>query len=789
MDISQSLIGSSGFGLVKPNLDVSKVMNIKVPKVAPTGLSPALSAGLGMGANLLGGIAGKAIAGGLSSGVGDAISGLSGLTSLVPGPLGTALGGGVQLVGGLVNRVFGSKLNQANINQVENNINSLNNFTTNATDFDTLGNTMLSAPTSMAFDNSFIGKDGLLSKKVKRKANALRNQQSLASAFVDNSLTNNMYNIQESDIGNDLANYAALGGQLEFSNGSDWNTGITLINNGGTHEQNPYKGVPIGVDEQGNPNLVEEGEVVWKDYVFSNRIPVSEELAKQFKVKGNHLTFADIAKKIQKNMAERPNDPITKRGVEHSLQQLQALQETYKQAQAQGQEGSNNMFSDGGTINPYKFSTSWKGFDYRNGDKYDEGYLNFANNINQDWVNRIMKGTYGSMDRYLATNKDTMPTPIQVSKLATDNKYSDMHKAVGAAYKDSLRGIDPVTGLVPTNNSTNNAATPSKPMTIYTTFGRPGGDISIAPWAISKYGYSLPDDNTWTTKDEQGNTVKFLSKNPNKPNQNKVTPERDVPNYDNWAANLRYAPVLGAGIGVLGDLLGKNSTPDYSNANALLEASKSVKDINPYYIGDYMSYNPLDREFYINQLNATSSANRRGIVNNSGGNRGQAMAGLLASDYGAQNQLGQLARQAEEYNLGQRAKVTEFNRGTNMFNAEQDYKAQSFNNQNSNLRYNAAAQAAQLRDNILARAAASRSANLTNLFDNLGNIGIDTINRQDRDRLIRAGVFGTLSQKPSGWSDKRWQAYQNAVQGKGFGNETRAYGGSIKTKKKKGLTI
>lgn len=28
----------------------------------------------------------------------------------------------------------------------------------------------------------------------------------------------------------------------------------------------------MGVDEEGNPNLVEEGEVVWEDYVFSNRL-------------------------------------------------------------------------------------------------------------------------------------------------------------------------------------------------------------------------------------------------------------------------------------------------------------------------------------------------------------------------------------------------------------------------------------------------------------------------------------------------------------------------------------
>ena len=165
------------------------------------------------------------------------------------------------------------------------------------------------------------------------------------------------------------------------------------------------------------------------------------------------------------------------------------------------------------------------------------------------------------------------------------------------------------------------------------------------------------------------------------------------------------------------------------------------------------------------------------------------MAGILAADYGAQGQLGQLARQAEEYNLGQRERVANFNRGTNMFNSENDLKAQMANNSNRELQMRGALAAAQMRDAAEARASAGRSANLTNFFDSLGNIGIDTINRQDRDRLIRAGVFGTLSQRPYGWSDKRWQAYQDAVQGNGFDDKKKANGGRIKTRKKKGLTI
>ena len=99
----------------------------------------------------------------------------------------------------------------------------------------------------------------------------------------------NMYN----------TNYAAFGGLLE-TNGADWRTGAAFIDNGGTHQENPFGGVQFGIASDGLPNLVEEGEVVIKvrsnptqghsfaeggsptydNYVVSNReFPILEEIA------------------------------------------------------------------------------------------------------------------------------------------------------------------------------------------------------------------------------------------------------------------------------------------------------------------------------------------------------------------------------------------------------------------------------------------------------------------------------------------------------------------------------
>lgn len=59
------------------------------------------------------------------------------------------------------------------------------------------------------------------------------------------------------------------GGKLEGElNGAD--ALVTLFENGGTHEENALGGIPQGVGKNGKPNLVEEGETKWNDYIFSN---------------------------------------------------------------------------------------------------------------------------------------------------------------------------------------------------------------------------------------------------------------------------------------------------------------------------------------------------------------------------------------------------------------------------------------------------------------------------------------------------------------------------------------
>ena len=355
----------------------------------------------------LGNIAGGAIGGGMSSGVGSAMTSLSGLASAIPGPWGAVASAGLGVLGGLTNRMFGSKLNKENIADVEGNINRLNSLQADANSFDTLADIWGNTSMGSNFTNSYIGKDGWFSNKAKKKAKQLRDQMELANAYAENALQNNAHNISETTMNNLEANYAALGGFLNQyadggsiyikpenrgkfnatkkrtgktteelthsknpltrkraifaqnaakwhhafggelnTNGADFSTGLTFIDNGGLHEDNPYEGVPMGVDPEGNPNLVEEGEIIYNDYVFSNRLTVPKTIRSKYKLKGDKdLTFADAVKQISKGATERPNDPISQETLHEIMSDLAQTQEVVREKASEG-----NKFAKGGIL-------------------------------------------------------------------------------------------------------------------------------------------------------------------------------------------------------------------------------------------------------------------------------------------------------------------------------------------------------------------------------------------------------------------------------------------------------
>lgn len=265
-------------------------------------------------------------------------------------------GAGAKVFGDFINMGWGISTDQEALKNANSAIDYGRSFTSNATDYDGVV-----LPTSFsAFKNVYKG--GWFKKGAARKKNnALRQQYNEALSFADRSVDNNVQDIASNQIGDALASYAALGGPLNISdgmgateygmmsdylnmkknqslnkgnmvgylgssyptlfalggdmqsNGGDYSTGLGYINAGGTHEENPYEGVPMGIAPDGQPNLVEEGETVFNDYVFSNRIRPSKDILRKFHISSkSKITYAGLSKKLEKEAQERPNDPLSR---------------------------------------------------------------------------------------------------------------------------------------------------------------------------------------------------------------------------------------------------------------------------------------------------------------------------------------------------------------------------------------------------------------------------------------------------------------------------------------------
>lgn len=450
----------------------------------------------------------------------------------------------------------------------------------------------------------------------KQKQNSLNKQTQEANQHIVNTMIQKGLNIDKTNDLSLMANYSAFGGNLYTNvpnadtHGGEFSNGVTIINNGGTHEENPLSGVPMGIAENGEENLVEEGEVRYNDYMFSNRLFANEKLLDAVKLPTsfNNHSFADIAERINRESSERPNDPISKKGLQANMAKLQMAQEQLKQKDTMKKTG--NVFAPGG--------------------------------------------------------------PLTFDKLQASNIYQ------------------------PFNDT-------KAPVTFPTKVG-----VKVDP----NYLNSL---------------------NPNK--------DTKASAFNMDSSILRYAPAIGSGIMTLTDALGLTNKADYSNAEAIGNSANNLSTISFNPIGDKLKYNPFDRDYYINKLNANAGATRSAIRENSGGNRINAQQNLLASDYNYGQSLGNLARQAEEQNQTQLQRVAEFNRATNQFNTEGAFRAASVNKQNDELRMRAKQIEAQMRESIDAQSAQAKMANLNSFLESLGGIGQEEDSKKTIKMLLDKGVL------------------------------------------------
>lgn len=438
----------------------------------------------------------------------------------------------------------------------------------------------------------------------------------------------------------------AFGGWLN-TQGGDFTNGVTFIDEGGSHEENPYQGIQIGVDPEGAPNLVEQGEVVYDDYVFSNRMEIPDDIRKEYKLRGK--TFAKAAKSAQRESEERPNDPLSTKGLQAAMERIAEAQEEVRNRE-RIKNIKSNRFDKGGPINPAPIFTN--------------PYL----------------------------------------------ENSELPNEIGG----------------------------------FTAYGTTFGNAPMTKEELNNFEKNRRDYMKSLDNEERGRK------------------------RQTWT---RYAPIIGSGLASLSDLFSK---PDYGSADMIGGVDLGAEAVGYAPIGNYLSYRPLDRDFYINKMNQQAAATRRGLMNTSGGNRLNAQAGILAADYNYGQNMGNLARQAEEYNQQLRERVEAFNRGTNMFNTETGLKASMFNAESRNAakraRLGQATTAAQMRQAIKDQDAARRSANITNFLQGLGDMGWENEQANWLDTLAKSGVL------------------KMNTRGEYTGGTKKAKGGKVRTKKKKGLT-
>ena len=197
---------------------------------------------------------------------------------------------------------------------------------------------------------------------------------------------------------------------------------------------------------------------------------------------------------------------------------------------------------------------------------------------------------------------------------------------------------------------------------------------------------------------------------------------REAQGLPTW---MRYAPIAGNAIGAIWDMAQK---PDYSVAEAAERIASNTPRVRFNPIGNYLTYRPVDRNFYLNQVRNQGLATDRGILNASGANQGAAAASLLASQYNTQNAIGNSLMQQELANRQNEQQVAQFNRGTDQYNSQGLFNESMYNQRAGMHSGQYALTAAQLRQAERQRRNAAISADLTNLFQGIGDIGWENMN-------------------------------------------------------------
>lgn len=469
-----------------------------------------------------------------------------------------------------------------------------------------------------------------------------------ANERVNEALTAQNAYLSQREAQDALANIVAFGGWVG-THGGDYPTGFSEFNSGGSHETNANGGIPQGIGPNGNPNLVEEGETKWDDYIFSKRLKIPKGFSKAYDL-GNvdKRSYADASKSLSKESKERPFDPISKRGRDAMLSRLQQAQEAQKYIDKADEamneifdlnEISDLLYAEGGGIH---IKPSKRGTFTAAAKKHGKGVQEFARQVLANKENyssaMVKKANFArNASKWHATGGRLLAEGNYLYKSDWMTPVGDRYSA-GSAYDVGPRvGYNPIgrVGMrVPTYDYD------SQP----TINSRNRSTESIASGTLLNNFNNRIVGNTSVPTDTSFIDVEDNSEGPKKPKKKNF-----------WLESLGlFAPALTNTGLAISDAF---STPE--------EVSYGQMDLSPYMTRRRLPYEPIDREYMANKYRAQANATARNIINTSAGNPASARAALVAHNYNALNALGDMYIKSDEINR-QRKKESI------MFDAEQD---------------------------------------------------------------------------------------------------------------------
>ena len=531
-----------------------------------------------------------------------------------------------------------------------------------------------------------------------------RNVQNFSNAITDS--TNMMFDSKALQM-------KAYGGPLGYF----WDTfdnGVRVIKEGGTHEENPHQGVPQGIAPDGLPNLVEEGEVIYNDFVYSDRLKLTKEQAQQFKL-GGEMSYAQAALKLSKESEERPNDMISKNGLRDSMNKLKVMQEELKAKNdaKKAKRELNKLLKELPVMEEQLVEPSMQ-----------EQMIDPMSMIQQPQM--MAKGGH------LFGEDGYMETLESLDELLL-NQWTPQKK------QNKLVGQIPLLSI-----SSNLDTSLDRLNNVISKIPKKTQPISVPPPQDEQK--IVEGDGTIHYLDENGNIIATSS--PAK--TNKETPDGEGPQplpKDPMADMMRMAPVWGSLAQAMQALSAK---PNYQHQDAAIRAASQIPYVNYTPIGNYERFDRIDPNTQANALRA-QYAQVLNNMQNSGTSRAAVNALQTNALQGLAGALGEAVQTGRTYNntLKEKEIATQLGIDQTLLGASLDA---SKTNQGRASTYaqmvGAMAPAKQAIDDAIET---NKYTTQTAVANNLGNVGIDKLNRLMQQWMIERGVYpGVAPTKATG---------------------------------------